>query len=248
MDDYSGWARRLEQEFQARSGLAGRRYYKLFYSHLHPFPLLVLGYNPGGETDGTDLNASEGVYEHWEHDYVRFRNTPRYKLARPMYELLTWCLGSESSNIVRQVPVTNVIFRRSRNTGRLTLSERDAVAESQPYLEEMLRVVDPRIILLVSNGAYKLFAKEYCTHLRVDPDSQVSTPNGRHRASLYRAANARLTVAGRDVRLVCVAHPSKYAGRQEWRTARDLLRDEFKRADLNPIEGTPYLYPVDSLR
>lgn len=248
MDDYPGWARRLEQEFQARSGLADRRYYKPFYSHLHSFPLLVLGYNPGGETDGTDLNASDGFYEHWEHDYVRFRNTPRYKLARPMYDLLAWCLDTQSADVIKQIPATNVIFRRSRNTGRLSLSEREAVGESQPCLEEMLRVVGPKVILLVSNGAYRLFAREYCTRLRVDPDSQVSTPNGRHMASLYRAANAQLTVAGRGVRLLCIAHPSKYAGRQEWRKVRELLREEFKRTGLNPIEATPYLHPVGSLR
>jgi hypothetical protein len=67
-------------------------------------------------------------------------------------------------------------------------------------------------------------------------------------ASLYRAANAQLAVAGREVRLVNVAHTSKYAGRQEWRKARELLREEFKRIGLNPIEATPYVYPVGSLQ
>ena len=40
---------RLDAEFRATSGLTDRRFYKIFYSAIAPAPLLVLGFNPGGE-------------------------------------------------------------------------------------------------------------------------------------------------------------------------------------------------------
>src|SRR5215213_1014110 len=46
VEPYTERMQGLERKFQDRSGLTERRYYKLFYSHLHPFPLLVLGHNP----------------------------------------------------------------------------------------------------------------------------------------------------------------------------------------------------------
>ena len=52
----------IDLAYRTASGLADRRYYKLYYSHIPPFPLLVLGQNPGGETDGTDLAASDGFF------------------------------------------------------------------------------------------------------------------------------------------------------------------------------------------
>ena len=56
----------LDHEYRIVSGLNDRRYYEIFYSHLHPLPLLVLGQNPGGETDGTDLVESESFFENWD--------------------------------------------------------------------------------------------------------------------------------------------------------------------------------------
>ena len=80
---------RLDTEFRAASGLTDRRFYKIFYSAIAPAPLLVIGFNPGGETDGTDLNASESFYENWEHDYVDFRSYGNaYKLAGRAYDTL----------------------------------------------------------------------------------------------------------------------------------------------------------------
>src|SRR5215831_14988280 len=104
--------RDIDDEYRAASGISEHRYYKIYYSHIHRFPLLILGYNPGGETDGTDLSASDTYYENWEHDYVCFRNDSRYTVARPMCALLRSVLQTTSVNTLRQVPATNVIFRR----------------------------------------------------------------------------------------------------------------------------------------
>jgi hypothetical protein len=248
MEPYTDWMQGLEREFQERSSFTERRYYKLFYSHLHPFPLLVLGHNPGGETDGTDLNASDGYYEAWEHDYVRFRYSPRYRLARPMCELLAWCLGTRSVNALQQVPVTNVIFRRSRDSGGLGVPRATAIAESKPCLEEMIRTVAPELVLLVSNGAYEIFTKHYCRGMEPDLDDQILTPNGAHHARLYRSATARVEVIGQNVRLLCIAHPSKYSAGTQWPDALNLLRQEFVGAGLHPVESTPYLRPLGGLK
>lgn len=248
MEPYTERMQGLERKFQDRSGLTERRYYKLFYSHLHPFPLLVLGHNPGGETDGTDLNASDGYYEAWEHDYVRFRESPSYPLARPMCELLARCLGTRSANALRQVAATNLIFRRSRDSESLMVSETKAVTESKPCLVEMIRTVAPKVVLLISTDAYKIFIKHYCVDVKSDPDSQIFTPNGRYPACLYRSATARVVTLGKEVRLLGVAHPSKYARRVEWPDVLGLLQQEFAGAGLRPIESTPYLHTLDDLK
>jgi hypothetical protein len=247
MEPYGEWMQGLEREFQASSGLTERRYYKLFYSHLHPFPLLVLGHNPGGETDGTDLNASDSYYEGWEHDYVRFRRSRDYRLARPMCELLAECLGTRSANTLRQVPATNVIFRRSRDSGGLSVPTGQAVDETRPCLEKIIATVAPEVILLISNGAYNLFTKHYCASVRPDPSSEIFTPNGPHDTHLYRAAAARVEVMGRTVRLLCVGHPSTYATRARWPEALGALQQEFVDAGLHPVESTAYLLPLDDL-
>jgi len=116
----------LDAEYRAASGIADRRDYKIYYSHIHPFPLLVLGQNPGGETDDTDLAAS-ATYELWEHDYLCFRFDPRFGAAGHMCKLLAAGLQTRSVDVLRQVPATNVIFRRSRDTEslKLALADRD---------------------------------------------------------------------------------------------------------------------------
>jgi hypothetical protein len=86
--------RELDRQFRMTSGLNDRRYYKIFYSRLHRFPLLVLGQNPGGETDGTDLVASESFFENWEHDFPCFWNDPNYTLASRMCDLLSQVLAT----------------------------------------------------------------------------------------------------------------------------------------------------------
>jgi len=47
--------------------------------------------------------------------------------------------------------------------------------------------------------------------------ADISTPNGRHPACLFRAVQAGVRCLGRDATLIGLGHPSKYAGRAEWR-------------------------------
>ena len=55
--------RRLDIEYQASALVSERRHYKIFYSHIHAFPLLVLGQNPGGAENGENLAASESYFK-----------------------------------------------------------------------------------------------------------------------------------------------------------------------------------------
>lgn len=67
-----------------RTGITDRGLYKILSSHIHNFPLLVLGYNPGG-TPGADelMSASPSFFQNWEHDYVRFPRQPAIQPCWP---------------------------------------------------------------------------------------------------------------------------------------------------------------------
>jgi hypothetical protein len=232
----------LDAEFRAGSGISERRFYKIFYSHIHRFPLLVLGLNPGGETDGPDLSASDSFFENWEHDYVMFRHHGRqYSLAGPMYDLLSTTLGTSSDDDVRQVPATNVIFRRSRSSSALSVSPRVAAHESAPVLRKILLAVSPRAILLLGSSAYELFVAEHCEpgtlSVNASP-SEVFTPNGRSNASIFRSAQAQVTTLDRTVPLLMVGHPSKYAGRARWPEVLASLAHELRRVGVAPFHGS----------
>lgn len=230
----------IDAAFRAVSGISERRYYKIYYSHIHPFPLLVLGQNPGGETDGTDLAASETFFENWEHDYLCFRNDPSYALARPMCELLAAVLKTTSVNVLRQIPATNVIFRRSRNTESLGLSPTKAAEESAPALRSILESVNPRAVLLIANDAYKLFKKFHCDpeSIRENAEPQIFTPNGKSNACIFLSAQARVLGLNRVIPLFMVGHPSKYARRDEWRQVAEALGQGLMQCGVSPIDKT----------
>jgi hypothetical protein len=230
----------IDLAYRTASGLVNRRYYKIYYSHIHPFPLLVLGQNPGGETDGTDLAASDSFFDHWEHDYLCFRNDSRYALARPMCSLLAAGLDTSSIDVLRQVPATNVIFRRSRNTKSLNLSTTKAAAEAEPFLREILVAVNPMAVLLVSKTAYDLFARFHCQagSIKEDAGGKIFTPNGKSDACIFLCAQAHVLGIDRSIPLLMVGHSSKYAGRNEWSQVLGSVKQALQRFKISPIEKT----------
>jgi hypothetical protein len=230
----------IDLAYRTASSLVDRRYYKIYYSHIHPFPLLVLGQNPGGETDGTDLAASDSFFEHWEHDYLCFRNDSRYALARPMCALLAAGLDTSSIDVLRQVPATNVIFRRSRNTKSLNLSTTKGAAEAEPFLREILVAVNPMVVLLISKTAYDLFARFHCQagSIKEDAGGKLFTPNGKSDACIFLSAQAHVLGIDRSIPLLMVGHPSKYAGRNEWPQVVSSLKQALQRLKVSPIEET----------
>ena len=232
---------RLDAEFRATSGLTDRRFYKIFYSAIAPAPLLVLGFNPGGEIDGSDLNASSSFYENWEHDYVDFRHHGKqYSLAGPAYDLLVQVLQTTSEDAIRRVPATNVIFRRSRRASALNLTARAAAHESAPVLAQILRAVDPAAILLLGSTAFRAFVGEHCDRgslvVNAEPP-EILGANGQHDACLFRSARAHVPALGRDVPLLMVGHPSKYAYQGLWREVVASVRAELVRLGVSPWSG-----------
>ncbi|MFC8596836.1 hypothetical protein [Isoptericola sp. NPDC057191] len=233
--------RTLDRDFRAASGLSERRFYKIFYSHIHAFPLLVLGLNPGGTTDGTDLNASSSFYEHGEHDYVDFRHHgSAYSLAGPMYDLLSATLSTTADDDLRQVPATNVIFRRSQSADHLEMKLRTAAHESAPVLCRILQAVDPRAILLLGSSALEQFSAVHCAPGSLIDHTEVPkilTPNGKSFARLLRVVQAHVTALDRTVPLVTVGHPSRYSIRSEWPSVVDAVRAEFQRLGIDPFHA-----------
>ena len=236
----------LESAYRAASSLSERRHYKLYYSHVHPFPLLVLGFNPGGETDGTAVSASESYFENYEHDYVHFRRHPSYSLAGPMCALLARALDTQSLDALRQVPATNVIFRRSPNTDSLAMNFGKAVEESKPFLAELMNIVSPQGILFISKTAYDLFAKYHCRAGTVaeESDSRILTPNGNNTACIFLKAQGYVESLGRVVPFFVVGHPSKYAGRAEWPAVINALSSALRDHGISPIESSSALRAV----
>lgn len=236
----------FDSRYRLASGLDDRRFYKIFYSHVHPFPLLVLGQNPGGETDGTDMAASDSFFENWEHDYVCFRHTADYALARPMCELLSQALDTRSIDALRQVPASNMVFRRSRNTAKLNVSMPAAAKEAKPFIAELIQFVNPRCILLISKTAYDLFVRYQCRIGSVveDANSKITTPNGASNACIHLQASGYVEALGRDMPLLMVGHPSKYSSRTEWPSVVAGLRAALEKLSISPIEGTEALVNI----
>lgn len=233
---------RLDAEFRATSGLTDRRFYKIFYSAIAPAPLLVLGFNPGGETDGTDLNASASFYENWEHDYVDFRSYgDAYKLAGRACDTLAEVLQTSSDDAIRRIPATNVIFRRSRRSSGLGLTTRAASHESAPVLAEILRAVDPVAILLIGSTAFNAFVDEHCVRgslvVNAEPP-ELFKANGASDACMFRSGRAHVAALGRDAPLLMVGHLSKYYARHGiWRDVIAQLRAELVRLGVSPLVG-----------
>ncbi len=251
MTQYMKEMKKIDDDYRAKSGISDKSGYKIFYSHIHPFPLLVLGYNPGGKSDGTDLSASEKYYEGWEHDYVRFRNCKEYPLAGPMCELLATVLQTKSVDILRQVPATNVIFRRSGDKHKLELSPLKAAQECQPMLQSILVAVNPKAILLLGKSAYDLFKRYHCEPSTVKEDVEVPcifTPNGPSKACIFLSAQATVLGLERKLPLFVVGHPSKYGKRKGWPDVKEALRRGLQESGIAPIKKKALvrLKPIES--
>jgi hypothetical protein len=217
----------IDRDYRERSGLAERRFYSIFYSRITPSPLMILGINPGGDpatwtmSDGADEFCSD-----WQHDYV----DERYPIQAAMLPLLTSTLQIDPS-IVRRIPKTNMVFRRSSQEKLFAeqqagMSMAAALTESAPVLERIVRRVAPRVVLFEGMGALSRFIHVFGTG---SPSPSlvpaVTTPNGRHRALIYAVHEIRTHVLPEPITGIALAHPSKYAARAEFEIARTDIRD-----------------------
>ncbi len=214
-DETTNFMKSLDEDYRQETRLNDREQYKLFYSRIEKCPILILGLNPGGDPESKNLNASDSYFENFEHDYVDFRNNPRYTIARPMYDLLTEALGGASESTIRRIPKTNLIFRRSSRLSKLPMSSRQAASEARPYVERIIRRVMPEIIIIEGSSGFQLF-QPLCRELRETDQAKVYTPNGKSDACLYRVDVGFVTCLKREIVVVTLGHPSKFSGRLEW--------------------------------
>ena len=155
-------------------------------------------------------------------------------MAGPTLRLLARALGTSLANDLRQVPATNVIFRHAHSMDELPMSDAKAHAESRPALMEILKIVAPDVILIVSTSAYRLFSREDVTQLQEDTGT-ITSPNGTHNAVIFKTASGYVPALQKHVRLIMTGYPSKFAGRPEWELVEQRCEEEFKHQGLNPM-------------
>jgi hypothetical protein len=163
-----------------------------------------------------------------------------------MCELLAQALGTRSLDALRQVPTSNVVFRRSRNTKNLNVSLAAAAKETKPFLAEIIQLVNPRCVLLISKTAYDLFVRNQCRIRSVveDVNSKVATPNGINNACIYLQPSGYVEPLARVISLLMVGHPSKYPSRAEWPTVVAKLKAALVTLSISPIERTEALVDI----
>ena len=100
-----------------------------------------------------------------------------------------------------------------------------ALAESAPILRRIVERVQPRTIIFEGMGALDrfvaIFGQEPLGPSLVPP---VTTPNGRHPARIYAVHSVRTEILLNPITAIALGHPSKYAGRTEFETARCDMR------------------------
>ncbi len=213
----------LDEEYREVSGLNERRFYSIFYSRIEPSPIFLLGINPGGDPDEWDMSflASKSLYENYEHEYVDCS----YPIANAMLKLLKHVLETNDKDVIRRVPKSNIIFRRSSSLNKLPISKEVAYEESRPFVQKMLVRVNPKCVVFESVGALDEFCKRYCRGVKVNIDQRiVRTPNGSKEARIYQANTGYVECLGKELLLIGLGHPSKYATRKEWNTVLELVR------------------------
>ncbi len=219
---------RLDTEYQKLSGLSERKFYSIYYSQIIPSPVLILGFNPGGDPNNWDKSvlASQTFYENNEHEYVDCD----YKIAVAMRKFLINVLSLSDKEDIRNIPKTNIIFRRSISTNSLGLSKEHAILEAKPILNQILIRVAPKTIICEGIGTLEKFEKHYCENVNeFADDTKIHTPNGKNEALIYKADEGIITILSQSTKLLGIGHPSKYSYHAAWTdvctAAKKFLKD-----------------------
>jgi hypothetical protein len=162
-------------------------------------------------------------------------------MAGPVFSFLCQVLGTNEVRNIRQIPATNVGFRRSQNTNGI--NPRTLAREASSTLKQLLVIVDPALVLFLSKGAFDTFQQLHCDQVADRCDDGVFTRNGRSPAEIYTHCTATLACTGKRIRLVSVGHPSKYAGRSEWPRVVERVRLEMHLR----CENLPFLPTIPDL-
>lgn len=219
----TAFMRDLQKRYEKQSGLTDIRYYKIYYSRVRPSEILVLGINPGGNPLewNPDPNEKIGIKSFYKdkHDYVDCN----YDTAVNMKPLLMAILESGNSG-VRKVVKTNLAFRRSEHLSEFSkhhgMTYENAALEAHPFLEEIIRRTDPRLIIL-EGDILRRFIKLYCENEGLLIDEIIKTPCGKTPkgktkfTDLYDAREVYVTCLDRKISVIKLAHPSTFGPRYE---------------------------------
>ena len=204
--------RDLEERYKVASGRANRAHYKIFYGLVRPAKILVLGINPAGSPadtapdgarhlSGKPAAASATFYENDECDLLDCE----WKENTGLKKLLVPLLSNDVESIRTSVVKTNIAFWRVPKVSGFDLLT--AKAEAQPFLDEIIGVVRPQLVLLTSIDLHDFlerFAVEHSTCSEPIRDPGV-------KQIVFESARARFRGCTSESTVVRVAHASQFS-------------------------------------
>lgn len=199
-----------------------RRRFKLYYSHMHRWPVMVVGLNPGGDPRTTKWQKL--LRRRGEHDTFD-RQNPFYRRLR---RWLCDALPHWSVKHLRLIPQTNINFYRSKNKASQPNFARN-VRRCRPFFLRILTIVRPRIIVCLGPGTAKRVARALNSALPLRPRNVKWNTKS---ITLHRWRAWLPGPRADKVLLVTVPHPAaRLDGRLE-RLVGQLLRQQL--ADVRP--------------
>ena len=199
--------------------------FAIYYSEIIPSNLMMIGHNPGG--DPACENRARNSVKSGFHEYVDNAggSEESYKLAKIMNAYLRRLLDINSDQI-RKIPKINIVFRRSKNAAEFArnhdgLSIWCAAKEDQPFIEEMMRVIQPKAIIFEGIKAWEKFRYLYCAHEINGPECIKKAGNN---VRLVQSAKPHVHCLNRPIAALILAHPSHYGNWQAMKEADSLSR------------------------
>jgi hypothetical protein len=204
--------RDLETRYRSASGLADRSQYRIFYGPLRSADWLVLGINPGGDpadvmpdgvgsrSGGKPHAASAGYHENNESDVLDCD----WPENRGLLKLLLPLANQDREQLRACIFKTNVAFRRSSKAHLIDLES--AKAEAAPFMAEMIRVVQPSLVLL-TGVKLEDFTGRYCGKVQSLGDA-IRDPGVKQ--TVFRPARVVLRATGTEALVVQLAHASQF--------------------------------------
>jgi len=230
----------LEEEYRGASGLKSRKHYKIFYGQVFPAPILTLGFNPGGDPEGTSddgtrqkdgspASASASFFEGMENDILDCEWRENVGLRR----LLLPLVGQDRDRFRREIVKTNISFRRSKGIDDINLTI--AAEEAAPFLGRIIARVRPQLIVLTGRFMDRFMRLHAVESFPVTmPECLSNAP-----AFVFSAARTRLKADNLVTLVVQVGHASRFA----WTYKRHDLPEEIARLMRQPLHGGKYDSP-----
>jgi uracil-DNA glycosylase len=200
---------------------------KVYKSHGHalfspprtvaPYPVLILGTNPGGDGQATVAENLGRRKEHPEaHGYAADKTLrmPPLKGQPPprestLQKVLTELMRALDLKI-ENVPATNIVFKHSKSTNQLRLPE-DA-DECWPAIDFLLNIVRPKLIVAFGNSGTSSYTylREHKASTPVHLEFPIRNPGNLRSEFVRRFVWER--ERGHSVLVFGIPHPSRFNG------------------------------------